>query len=53
MQREGKRKELIIPLARVPVSTGSDPDAVRGHQYDAAQWGFLLLDMHLMNLVSE
>lgn len=54
---EGERRgrELMIPLAEVAVRTGSNPDALWGDitQYDAAQWDFLPLSMHLINLVSE
>lgn len=35
------------------VGTDSNPDAVHGRQHDAAQWDFLPLAMHFMNLLSE
>lgn len=53
VQRQGKRKDLIIPLTAVAVSADSSPDAVCGHQYDATHWDFLPLAVPLVNLISK
>lgn len=50
-----KGRELMVPLAQVTAS-GQAPTLVLYEdiiQYDAAQWDFLPLSMHLINLVSE
>lgn len=50
-QREGKRKDVIIPLAQVPASVHAPALMLYLHtcQYNIPQWDFLPPAMHLMN----